>query len=93
MRNTLLYILPALIVPAVFFYYLWEAGKAEGWGGWAYGALLGLVALISGVLCLALVGSALIQRKMARENWRWMVASAAVAGTPAAYALLYQIFR
>jgi hypothetical protein len=92
MNKLLLYVLPELIVPGVFGRCLWGSRYAEGWVALVHGACLGFVVPMSGIVGGALMGLAFVQRGRGRQDWRWLVASAGIVGSPALLALLNQAF-
>ena len=92
MRKLLIYVVPQLISPGISGYFLWHAKNAEGWGGLAYGAFLGLVAIISGAIGLAVLLLAIVLKFKGVNDWHWLVASAGIVGSPAIVAIFLQAF-
>jgi hypothetical protein len=91
MKNVLLHVLPQFLVPAAFGYCLWGSRNAEGWGGLVLGACLGFIVPFSGIAGVAFAGLSLLQRRRDRQDWRWLLVSAGIVGSPAVVALLHLI--
>ena len=83
MTRRLIVLGPSLLFPAAFGFLLWEGTQAQGWSGLAYGAVLALIATISGVAGATVVAIALVLRRRGHALWRWWLASACVILSPA----------